>query len=146
MVKQGNQVNGKNNIEKRVADLELELLKMKVGKLETDININTYATHRTGNSESHDKRLSNIELTTEKLTNTVQTLLEKIQIQTSDKEKTIQTLETKSKDCKLSTVPFNREMLQNSENADISVLEISDSEETGCQKTTNDRIESQKPS
>ena len=35
------QTNSVNSIEKRVADLEFELLKMKVGKLETEFNAHT---------------------------------------------------------------------------------------------------------
>ena len=57
--------------------MELELLKMKVGKLETEINAK-----RLNNAESKDlysQRLLNVEHTTGKLTNVVQTLLESLQ-------------------------------------------------------------------
>ena len=65
-----NQTNSVNSIERRVANLEYELLKMKVGKLETEINANTCKPNKQEDSKLCDntgKRLLNIEHTTEKL-------------------------------------------------------------------------------
>ena len=45
-------------------DLEFEMLKMKVGKLETEFNTNMCRTQKTENNDLYSARLSNIEHTT----------------------------------------------------------------------------------
>ena len=49
---------------KRMKDLEFEMLKMKVGKLETEFNTNMCRPQKTENNDLYSARLSNIEHTT----------------------------------------------------------------------------------
>ena len=53
-----------NNIEKRMKYLEFEMLKMPVGKLDTEFYTNMCRPQKTGNNDLYSARLSNIEHTT----------------------------------------------------------------------------------
>ena len=56
----GNHISDTNNIEKRMKDLEFEMLKMKVGKLETEFNTNMCRPQKTENNDLYRARLSKI--------------------------------------------------------------------------------------
>ena len=130
------------SVEKQVADMELELLKMKVGKLETKINAN-----RVSNAESkylYSQRLLNVEHTTGKLTNVVQTLLESLQAEKLNTVENMNSSESKSKeptqtDFNTTHGNQNREKDNMNENPDVSVMIISDSEENSSNKVTFDK-------
>ena len=59
-------------------DLEFEILKMKVGKLETEFYTKMCRPHKTENNDLYSARLSNIEHTTGKLSNALQILMDNI--------------------------------------------------------------------